>query len=1584
MDQQEGERESHQRRMVDNDQTPLMREARHIPRREEENFPAQGDSKLDGLAVLMQWMSENQNKIEQQRREDLERLEARRREDVERQEERLRLQRKEDLDRQEERLRVQKKEEWERQQAEKERQEKADFRRDQAMREHQFALMEKQDKAEEIRVGANRESLNTDRKRQDAIYSVPSYKDKEDLEEYLQTAERRLRQGGVSKESWVSIIGDKLTGRLCTVWLDAAEVDRTYEETRKAFLRVSGFTPKIAGETFFGFTLKQCKGLTAEKVYHKGQKLFRSLNAPVALDPKVEFTTVSAWVYHLMPKKAKAMIDSRTITSPADLIEAVSDFLLSEGEMIEGTIATFRHMEVNDRKEFVRGKCFICNKPGHKASECWQAKGNESGRGFDNAPKQGSKEGREPYKIICFICQEEGHKAPQCPRKMVKEEHKGAGPKTRPLKRLRASSSSEVEIPGTVNGVEVSVLLDSGAAVSVVPEHLVSKEQYTGETIWVKPFKAKEAYSCPLASVPFSMGNMQWEEKVAVDTVCGDEEGEILYCLNIRSERGLNLIQFVNKMEDEAVIHRVTTRSEAEKMKKQEAGVAQVVEQQKPKVKAVLGDQAAANDPVEVTMEVEVVKPRVSSAQLEQALQGLADETLAEEEQGVLVIPPVPGKESDMDRIVKLTEDDLTLKGWRLKADKGDQDIVWGDGLLFQVTTNQFDEETMLLALPQPLRAQVMEMAHESMGHMGFKRVLKLIKQKFVWPGMSVHVRAHCESCKVCQKGKRQNARKAPLMIRPVLSEPFESIAFDLVGPMDPGEGGARFVLTAICMASRWPEAIPLRTVTAEDVAEGMFNVFSRTGLPLQLLTDQGPQFMSALVKAMCSQLKVDNIRTAPYHPECNGMIERMHGTLNSMLTKATSEGLDWVKQLPFALFAMRSAPNRDTGLSPFQLVYGRQVRSPLDVLYEGWVDVEYEEFDVERWSDWLGQRMKIWSEVAREKGLEASAARKQHFDAKAVTRVLKPGDKVLCRIPGMIKKLRESWKGPYTVKKKLNDVDYLVEIRQGKSKVLHINNLKLFKEREESIRRLTVVGEYVEDDPGLKGIRMGATCSGFDEKDIEALEAAYPQVFSDVPGRTDLCQLVISTISEQPLAAQFRRVPDKWKEGVRHEILEMEKKGIIVRSNSPWSSPVVPVPKPDGSIRICIDYRRLNGITIKDPYYMITLEEILDRVGSCGVVSKIDLTKGYYQIEVHPESMEKTTFVSFVGKFMFTRMPFGLANAPAIFQRVMERVLEGCYQFAAPYIDDVLVFSGSVEDHRLHLEEVVKALFKAGLTIKKSKCVFGRRSVEYLGHQIGSGCLAVPEHRVTAMREYLRPHSKRQLKAFLGAASYYRQFVYQFAWYSAALSPSTSLSAPAVVDWDDNKLKAFNHLTVSLCTMCVLTIPSSEDVFCLHTDASASGIGATLNVIRHGKELTVSFFSRQLQGAQVRYSATELEALAIIRSIFFYAHYLHGRQFTIITDHKALTSWMSSTRLNRRLQGWALKLQDFSFTIEYRPGPSVGDADGLSRQAWTKADEDTSNLSQKGGRCGEKPPQNGENEGSELGMSSAGTSSAGTGVHKL
>ena len=241
---------------------------------------------------------------------------------------------------------------------------------------------------------------------------------------------------------------------------------------------------------------------------------------------------------------------------------------------------------------------------------------------------------------------------------------------------------------------------------------------------------------------------------------------------------------------------------------------------------------------------------------------------------------------------------------------------------------------------------------------------------------------------------------------------------------------------------------------------------------------------------------------------------------------------------------------------------------------------------------------------------------------------------------------------------------------------------------------------------------------------------------------------------------------------------------------------------------------------------------------------------------------IEKTAFISPFGKFSFNRMPFGLRNAPAVFQRSMEIILRGCYDCSAPYIDDIIIFSVNGVEHIGHLKRVLGALGESGLTVKMNKCVFGKTQLEYLGHLIGNGVLAVPKHRATAMAEFILPKTRKELRSFLGAASYYRRFIKNFASFSSLLSPDTSKYAPSVVRWDGRKLEAFNHLKVCLVNVCVLTIPSQEDCFSLHTHASGRGIGATLNVVREDIERPVAYFSRQLQGAQKHYSATELEGL--------------------------------------------------------------------------------------------------------------------------
>ena len=444
-----------------------------------------------------------------------------------------------------------------------------------------------------------------------------------------------------------------------------------------------------------------------------------------------------------------------------------------------------------------------------------------------------------------------------------------------------------------------------------------------------------------------------------------------------------------------------------------------------------------------------------------------------------LGVPPVGKGSGSRPELVQEVLGDPTLKGWRELAEKGEQGFSWDRGLLYQVRTTHLHEVEHLMVLPKKFRGRVLRMTHEGSGHLGARKVQALLKQRFVLPGMGLDVIAHTRSCEVCQKCAKAKGRKVPLMERQVLTEPFEVMAFDLVGPFPKGKGGCEHVLTAVCMSSRWPEAVPLRSITARAVATGMIEIVSRTGIPLQLLTDQGSQFLSSLVTHLCKDLGIDKLRTAPYHPECNGVVERMHGTLGPMLTKASQRGLDWVGQLPFALFALRSAPNRDSSFSPYQLVYGHRVRTPLDILHQGWAELSFEELDTGEWSDWLVERLEVWHDVQRERSKEASGKRKGYYDRGTVDRQLEVGDQVLCRIPGMIGKLMESWHGPYPVEARTSRVDYKVKVGRGRSKVLHINNLKKFYPRVEEVLRLALVAEDWSEDE-VVGTRMFGSCPDF------------------------------------------------------------------------------------------------------------------------------------------------------------------------------------------------------------------------------------------------------------------------------------------------------------------------------------------------------------------------------------------------------------------------------------------------------------------------------------------------------------------------
>ena len=544
---------------------------------------------------------------------------------------------------------------------------------------------------------------------------------------------------------------------------------------------------------------------------------------------------------------------------------------------------------------------------------------------------------------------------------------------------------------------------------------------------------------------------------------------------------------------------------------------------------------------------------------------------------------PIKGGSDGSDCRKAVLGDD-SLREWRELGERNERGFAWKRGVLVRSLFVTWEEFRDVLVVPREFRQQIMTLGHEKNGHLSGDKVIVMVSRYFLWPGMGKELAEHCSSCTLCQFKSKYRPRKAPAVERPMLTEPFESVAVDLVGPLPKGRGGNRYLLTCICLATRWPEAVPLRSVTAKAVAEGLWSIFSRTAIPEKILSDQGAQFCSRLVKELCELLGIERLRTSPYHPETNGTVERMHGTMKGILGKCIAEGLDWVDQVCYVLYVLRQMPHADSGFSPFDLVFGFRVRTPLDALYHGLYEVKSKELGVCEWVRGMAERLELMRDCAALKMAKGKESRMRLLNKGSKLREFEVGSLVLSRVPGMHCNLADSWEGPYKVLERNGLVNY----RIGKigserhTKVVHINCLKEYKERL-AVRRLDVVIEEQETDRGV----LSGKCDGFVKEELDELLGEFEEVFSDKPGNTDRVKMCIDTGSSPPIRQVPYSVPMGIRDAVKEELRVIEECGIIERSSSPWGSPLVPVKKADGGIRLCMDYRRLNEVTTKEPYYI-------------------------------------------------------------------------------------------------------------------------------------------------------------------------------------------------------------------------------------------------------------------------------------------------------------------------------------------------------------------------------------------------------------
>ena len=467
---------------------------------------------------------------------------------------------------------------------------------------------------------------------------------------------------------------------------------------------------------------------------------------------------------------------------------------------------------------------------------------------------------------------------------------------------------------------------------------------------------------------------------------------------------------------------------------------------------------------------------------------------------------------------------------------------------------------------------------------------------------------------------------------------------------------------------------------------------------------------------------------------------------------------------------------------------------------------------------------------------------------------------------------------------------------------------------------------------PELCGIQVEDNLTHAQRLALNSLLQEKFELMGKSLGYTTLTEHEIIT-DARPIKQRYYPVSPFKQKLIDEELKKMLEQDIIEPSKSAWSSPILLVPKRDGGYRFCVDYRALNAVTKKDAYPLPYISAILDRLRDARYLSSMDIKSAYWQVPVKESCRELTAFTVPGGRglYQFKRMPFGLSNAPATWQRLIDKVLGPDLEpYVLVYLDDIIIISPDFETHLDILAKVFDRLFAAGLTVSEDKCKFCRPSLKYLGYVVDSQGLRVDPEKVEAILNVKPPTNATEIRRFLGMASWYRRFVPNF---STIVAPLTNLTRKHVkFNWTNECDQAFKTIRDKLVSAPILTCPDFTRPFILQTDASAYGIGSVLSQQFEDGEKVICFLSRSLTKQERNYSTTQRECLSVIWSVEKLKQYLEMTHFTVVTDHASLI-WLNRLKdPTGRLARWAIRLQPYDFTIVHRKGKDNVVPDFLSR----------------------------------------------------
>ncbi|KAK3106188.1 hypothetical protein FSP39_014556 [Pinctada imbricata] len=802
----------------------------------------------------------------------------------------------------------------------------------------------------------------------------------------------------------------------------------------------------------------------------------------------------------------------------------------------------------------------------------------------------------------------------------------------------------------------------------------------------------------------------------------------------------------------------------------------------------------------------------------------------------------------------------------REEADKVGECFYIQDGILMRkwrppdAPPNEVWRVVHQIVVPVAYRGDIMSLAHDTpmAGHLGVNKTYNRILSHFYWPKLRKDVSEFCKSCHSCQMVGKPNQviPPAPLQPIPAFEEPFSRVLVDCVGPLPRTRSGNQYLLTIMCTSTRFPEAIPLRNIKAKTIVKALTKFFSFVGAPKAIQSDQGSNFMSGLFQQVMHELGIRQYKSSAYHPESQGALERFHQTLKTMMkTYCHQYEKDWDEGVHLVLFAAREAVQESLGFSPFELVFGHTVRGPLKLLKEKWL-TETSDLNLLDYVSNFKEKLYNACKLAQENLKTSQMKMKTWYDKDARNRVFKPGDKVLVFLPIPGHPLQARYFGPYEIESKFSNVNYVVKTpgRRKEKRVCHVNMLKEYFDRSDRnfVKQVSTLAnvntlencvepecneETVEKDFAqsvrLKNseiltnpeVKLGHL-TVHQKEEVHQLMREYTTIFPDVPKKTNASHHDVIVGDASPIKQHPYRLNPIKLQYMRKEIQYMLENDIIEPSISDWSSPCILVPKQDGTYRLCTDFRKVNSVTKTDSYPIPRIDDCIDKIGSAKFVSKFDLLKGYWQVPLTERAREISAFATPDGLYQYKVMPFGMKNAPATFQRMIHSLLhhlEGC----EAYIDDVIIYSDTWDDHLRIMRTFFDILAKANLTVNLAKSEFCHATVEYLGHKVGQGFVTPIMAKVEAISKFPIPTNKKEIMRFLGMAGFYRKFCPNF---SSVVGPLTNLLQKRVnFAWTNDCDESFKKIKCVLMNSPVLSAPNFDKQFKLTVDASDVGIGAAL-----------------------------------------------------------------------------------------------------------------------------------------------------------